>query len=67
MCLANAFLVRFTSTGVVVHWSALQNLSAYQRVGTADNEYENFFVYKDVGELLYTTGNWSCYSEYWAF
>jgi hypothetical protein len=69
MCTADTLLSVTFHTGVVVHWAFYSNpmSGVNERVGTADNTYENFYVYRDAGEFLYSVDDWSCYSQYWAF
>jgi len=44
-----------------------QDLQVYSSAGTADNGYQNFWVYKDSGEPLYSIDEWTCNSIYFAF
>jgi hypothetical protein len=63
-------VVEFPGTKVVAHWSVFggsQDLQKNSNAGTADNGYQNFWVYKDAGELLYTSDDWKCYAVYFAF
>jgi hypothetical protein len=63
-------VVVFPSTSVAVHWSIFGGSQDQQKdsnAGTADNGYQNFWVYKDAGEYLYTVDDWTCYAVYFAF
>ena len=62
--------VLFPNTSITVHWSVFGGSDTHainSTVGTANNGYEYFWIFKDAGQFLYEVGNWSCYSEFWAY
>ena len=62
--------VTSANTSITVHWSVFggsETHSINTTVGTANNGYEYFWIYKDAGRFLYETGNWTCYSGFWAY
>jgi hypothetical protein len=44
-----------------------QGLEVHASAGTADNGFQNFWVYKDTGTFLYSVDGWRCDSIYFAF
>jgi hypothetical protein len=63
--------VVFPKTKVTVHWSIFggvsQDLEVNASAGTADNGFQNFWVYKDTGTFLYSVDGWRCDSMFFAF
>jgi hypothetical protein len=62
--------VTFPNTSITVHWSVFGGFETHAintTVGTANNGYEYFWIFRDAGQFLYETGNWTCYSEFWAY
>ena len=62
--------VTFPNTSITVHWSVFGGSETHAintTVGTANNGYEYFWIFRDAGQFLYETGNWTCYSEFWAY
>ena len=57
-------------TGTRFHWDIFGNAQEkqnYEFVGTADNTYVRFKVYKDRQRVLYTIDGWECTVIYWCF
>lgn len=62
--------VTFPNTSITVHWSIFGGAETHDinaTVGTADNGYESFWIFKDAGNLLYEEDGWTCRSVYWAY
>ena len=67
--LANKCKVVFPKTKVTVHWSVFGGgpQELYASTGTADNGFQNLWVYKDTGTFLYSVDGWRCDSIIFAF
>ncbi|KAK5956987.1 hypothetical protein OHC33_001356 [Knufia fluminis] len=63
--------VTFSSINATVSWKIdndAQMQTDFAAVGTADNTYVNFWVYKDKQpNTLYTLYGWNCTSVYWGY
>jgi hypothetical protein len=63
-------IVLFPNTSITVHWSVFggsEEHAVNSTVGTANSDYEFFWIFKDAGEFLYKVDNWTCNSLFWAY
>lgn len=62
--------VKFPNTSIIVHWSVFGGSETHPintTVGTTDNGFASFWIFKDAGDVLYEVDGWTCHSVYWAY
>jgi hypothetical protein len=63
-------IVLFHNTSITVHWSVFGGFEEHavnSTVGTVNNGYEFFWIFKDAGRCLYKVDNWTSNSIFWAY